>query len=79
MTLRELVLMAEGRGELAWTVASHVMATVASYQTGKVIQPWVFNPLQVARRKEAQVEVVSDITILKELFVDRKDLLEDRR
>jgi hypothetical protein len=71
LTLRELLLMAEGRSRDNWAHTSAVLALVANVnrdpKKSKAYKPADFNPHV---RKAAKLK--TDIRVLKQVFVDNR-------
>jgi len=72
-TLRELVLMAEGRGKLEWGQTSNLMALIANVlrdpKKGKISKTADFNPYFQNKRP-----VKAPLSILRDVFVKSQRL-----
>ena len=72
MTLRELFWMAEGRGRDAWNHTAQLLAMVYNAHRAKgvrAMKPVEFHPF--AGNKQAPAGKTKDLSILKQVFVDR--------
>ncbi|HBO45785.1 MAG TPA: hypothetical protein DD670_18050, partial [Planctomycetaceae bacterium] len=72
LTLRELFWMAEGRDRNAWNHTAQLLAMIYNAhraKTARVMKPSQFHPL--GHDKETPVPKTKDLSILKEVFVDR--------
>ena len=71
--LRELLVMAEGRGRLEWRQTSHLMALIANImrdpKKSKGAKPADFNPYL----QKQKPTVKAPVSILRDLWCKRKD------